>query len=106
MQSNPLDKRSQSSPLITRGMTAAAKKACRFELEPDELLLCQQFTYPIASRAVDTDVLDTTKEIGLTAVNFGDRFTSPIVALMVDSKNDFESIAWKFRAAKENTKMA
>jgi len=97
---------------------------CAIHVSPDELLIDQSYTYPIASRALDTGVPDTTKDNrnpnnhnddGGQAGGFGDGFKTAAVALIANSAKaapkrgrkkvtagtDFKALKWYFYARKE-----
>ncbi len=84
---------------------------CNIMASQDEIVIEQHYTYPIASRALDTGVPDTTKCSNSSTSNhndqaggFGDGFKTASVALIANSKkNDFRKLEWQFLAAKEST---
>ena len=87
-------------------------RICNIMASQDELVIEQHYTYPIASRALDTGVPDTTKYSNSSSSNhdqaggFGDGFKTASVALIANSrKNDFKKLEWKFLAAKESTRI-
>jgi len=83
------------------------KKICEFVVLPHELIIEQAYTYPIASRAMDTGVVDTTKSSNSAqAGGFGDGFKTAATALIANSKGkDFNSLKWSFYAIPEKTKL-
>lgn len=80
---------------------------CKFLVSPDELIIEQWYTYPIASRAMDTGVVDTTKSSdSAQAGGFGDGFKTAATALIANSKGkDFDSLKWCFYAISEKTQV-
>lgn len=76
---------------------------CKFIAKPNELIIEQQYTYPIASRSLDTGVVDTSKiSSNNQAGGFGDGFKTAAVALLANAKGkDFDSLEWKFYALEE-----
>ena len=80
---------------------------CRFLVKPDELVIEQQYTFPIASRSLDTGVIDTSKVSSSSAGGFGDGFKTAATSLMSFSGGKaFESIKWYFYAVDEETKIS
>jgi len=88
--------------LGTFQFTCEDENICTIDAFHDELVITQWYTFPIASRALDTGVPDTTK--GLASSNqaggFGDGFKTAAVALLASPK-EFESLKWYFDAGGE-----
>ena len=81
------------------------KEVCRIQVLQDELIIDQLYTYPLASRALDTGVPDSSKTgSDSKAGGFGDGFKTAAVALM-GNKQEFKSLIWSFYATKEKTKL-
>uniref|UniRef100_A0A6S8YFX9 Uncharacterized protein n=1 Tax=Chaetoceros debilis TaxID=122233 RepID=A0A6S8YFX9_9STRA len=81
---------------------------CKFEVpNADEVIIEQNYTFPISSRAVDTGVDDTSKSSNSAqAGGFGDGFKTVATTLMANSKKgDFDSLKWDFYAIPEKTKL-
>ncbi len=81
---------------------------CKFIVSSDELVIEQQFTYPIPSRSLDTGVVDTSKISNSNqAGGFGDGFKTAAVALISNSKGKGStSLQWFFHALEEKTKIS
>ena len=81
---------------------------CSFVASEDELVIEQSYTYPIATRSLDTGVVDTTKTSASNqAGGFGDGFKTAAVALLSHNKGkDFRSLNWFFYAFNEKTKIS
>jgi len=82
--------------------TCGNENICTIDAFPDELVITQWYTFPIASRALDTGVPDTTKGMASSnqAGGFGDGFKTAAVALLANPK-EFESLKWYFDAGGE-----
>jgi len=85
---------------------------CKITAWKDELIIEQLYTFPIASRALDTGVPDETKTSSSAsssnnqAGGFGDGFKTAAVALIANTKKDEStSLKWTFFAMKEQTKV-
>ena len=87
--------------------TCNMEPVCKIIVSTDEITIEQMFTYPIASRALDTGVPDATKSSSNSqAGGFGDGFKTAAVALIANSKKkEFKSLKWHFYALKEKTKI-
>jgi len=89
--------------LATFQFSCGEEDICTIVASQDELTIKQRYTFPIASRALDTGVPDTTK--GVTSSNqaggFGDGFKTAAVALLASAK-EFKSMKWYFNAGGEN----
>lgn len=95
----------ENSTVSTVSFTCQDKTVCKFIVQPDELIIEQQFTFPIASRSLDTGVIDTSKSnTSNCAGGFGDGFKTAAAALMCKGK-DFHSLKWIFYAVQEKTKI-
>ena len=64
----------------------------------DELIIEQFYTFPIASRALDTGVPDITKQGSNSAGGFGDGFKTAAVALHALGKSNFYGMCWTFES--------
>ncbi len=87
--------------------TCQTEIICKIIVSSNEVIIDQSYTYPIASRALDTGVPDSTKSTSNSqAGGFGDGFKTASVALIANAKkNDFHSLQWKFYAVKEKIKI-
>ncbi len=93
--------------LATITFTCQTEVICKMIIATHEVIIDQSYTYPIASRALDTGVPDSTKSSSSSqAGGFGDGFKTAAVALIANSKkNEFQSLKWNFYAMKERTKI-
>ncbi len=97
--------------LASISFTCDGEDICRINISNDQVVIDQLYTYPIASRALDTGVPDCTKASSNSqAGGFGDGFKTAAVALIANSsknskKNEFKSLKWTFYAMKEHTKI-
>jgi hypothetical protein len=92
------------STLATFRFTCGDEDICTITAAQDELIISQLYTFPIASRALDTGVPDTTKGMASSnqAGGFGDGFKTAAVALLASTK-EFTSLKWYFDAKPEDT---
>ena len=67
----------------------------------DELIIEQFYTFPIASRALDTGVPDVTKQGSNSAGGFGDGFKTAAVALHALGKTNFHGLCWTFETGSQ-----
>jgi len=94
--------------LTTFTFTCENQQVCKIKVARDEVTIDQLYTYPIASRALDTGVPDTTKSSSNSnqAGGFGDGFKTATVALIANAKKrDFTKLKWDFYALEEETKI-
>ena len=101
-------KASKSGHTSTIVFMCQEQEVCKFIASADELVIEQQYTYPIASRSLDTGVVDTSKTSDSNqAGGFGDGFKTAAVALISNAKGkDFTSLNWFFYALEEKTKIS
>lgn len=95
--------KSDKDKVSTIAFKCENQNICKFSAKQNELVIEQQYTYPIASRSLDTGVVDTSKISGSNqAGGFGDGFKTAAVALLANAKgNDVDSLEWKFYALEE-----
>jgi hypothetical protein len=84
-------------PLAKFEFLVGDEDICTITAAQDELIITQRYTFPIASRALDTGVPDTTKGMASSnqAGGFGDGFKTAAVALLANTK-EFSSLKWYF----------
>jgi hypothetical protein len=70
---------------------------CTIVAARDELRIEQQYTFPLALRALDTGVPDTAKQGADSAGGFGDGFKTAAVALAALG-SDFRGLTWEMEA--------
>mmetsp|Transcript_24710 Transcript_24710/g.37307 ORF Transcript_24710/g.37307 Transcript_24710/m.37307 type:complete len:956 (+) Transcript_24710:69-2936(+) len=90
----------------TLSFACGTQDVCQFHVSPDEIIIDQWYTYPIASRALDTGVPDTTKQqSSQQAGGFGDGFKTAAVALLANNSKDNPQLTWKFYVPNEKTRI-
>ena len=77
--------------LASISITCGEEDICKITISSDKVIIDQLYTYPIASRALDTGVPDSSKSSSKSqAGGFGDGFKTAAVALIANSKkNEF-----------------
>ncbi|KAJ1618114.1 hypothetical protein T492DRAFT_892588, partial [Pavlovales sp. CCMP2436] len=83
---------------VTYDFSCGVTNVCSIVVEPDSLTIEQAFTHPLHPGALDSGVVDKSKQNATAAGGFGDGFKSAIVVLLAHD-GPTPTLRWTFEAA-------